>query len=276
MVYAAVIGCPVPGGTVKSVDDAATKSMRGVEAVVKLENAVAVVADRFWRAKKAAEALQIEWNPGAGAGTDSVQFAKAYRDALDGPAATARNDGDVDKAMPSAAKRIEALYEVPYLAHAPMEPLNATAHYRPDRLDVWIGTQNALETLHDRGQGRRPAAGEGLRPQLLLRRRLRPAVVQDEMVQAIRVSKAIGKPVKLVWTREEDIRHDRYRPQAAIRFKAAFGADGTPIALDIRTAVGSLLRSLGGARSRAASSRWRSKGSPTRLTRSPTCGSIAS
>ena len=82
------------------------------------------------------------------------EFAKAYRDALDGPAATARNDGDVDNAMAGAAKRIEAVYEVPYLAHAPMEPLNATAHYRPDRLDVWIGTQNALARCAPRPRSR--------------------------------------------------------------------------------------------------------------------------
>ena len=109
MVYAAVRGCPVPGGTLKSVDDGAAKAMRGVEAVVKLDNAVAVVADRFWRAKRAAEALKVEWDRGAGAGSDSAQFAKAYRAALDGPAATARNDGDVDKghgrALPNASRR---------------------------------------------------------------------------------------------------------------------------------------------------------------------------
>jgi isoquinoline 1-oxidoreductase subunit beta len=245
MVYAAVIGCPVPGGTVKSVDDSAAKSMRGVAAVLPLDNAVAVVGDRFWRAKRAAEALKIEWNPGAGAGTDSAQFARAYREALDGPAARARNDGDVDQASAGAAKRIEALYEGPFLAHAPMEPLNATAHYRPDRLDVWIGTQNALLTLTT------AAKVAGLSPDKVFvhncfcgggfgRRSF-----NDEMIQAIRVSKAIGKPVKLVWTREEDIRHDRFRPQAAIRFRAAFDADGTPTGLDIRTAVGSLLRSIG-------------------------------
>jgi isoquinoline 1-oxidoreductase subunit beta len=245
MVYAAVIGCPVPGGTVKSVDDRAAKAMRGVEAVLNLGNAVAVVADRFWRAKKAVDALKVEWRPGAGAGTDSEEMAKAYRTALDGPAARARNDGDVDKAIGSAAKRIEAVYEVPYLAHAPMEPLNATAHYRPDRLDVWIGTQNALLTLTT------AAKAAGLPPEKVFvhncfcgggfgRRSF-----NDEMIEAIRVSKAIGKPVKLVWTREEDIRHDRFRPQAALSFRAGFAADGTPVALDIKTAVGSLLRSLG-------------------------------
>ncbi len=245
MVYAAVRGCPVPGGTVGNVDDAAAKAMRGVAAVIPLDNAVAVVADRFWRAKRAAEALKIAWNPGPGAGSSSAEFAKAYRAALDGPAATARNDGDVDNAMTGAAKRIEAVYEVPYLAHAPMEPLNATADYRPERLDVWIGTQNALGTL------RTAAKAAGLPPEKVFvhncfcgggfgRRSF-----NDEMIQAIRVSKAIGKPVKLVWTREEDIAHDRFRPQAAIRFAAGFAADGTPSALDIRTAVGSLLRSSG-------------------------------
>ena len=245
MVFAAVIGSPVPGGTLKSVDDGAAKAMRGVEAVVKLDGAVAVVADRFWRAKKAADALKVDWTPGPGAGTDSAQFATEYRAALDGPAATARNDGDVEKAMSDAVKHIEAVYEVPYLAHAPMEPLNATANYRPDRLDVWIGTQNALSTLTTAAQV------AGLSPDKVFvhncfcgggfgRRSF-----NDEMVQAIRVSKAIGKPVKLIWTREQDIAHDRFRPQAAIRFKAAFAADGTPTGLDIRTVVGSLLRSIG-------------------------------
>jgi isoquinoline 1-oxidoreductase beta subunit len=245
MVYAAVLGCPVPGGTVKSIDDGAAKAMRGVAAVVNLDNAIAVVADRFWRAKRAVEALKVTWNPGAGAGSDSAQFAKAYRAALDGPAATARDDGDVEKAMQGAAKRIEAIYEVPYLAHAPMEPLNATAHYRPERLDVWIGTQNALSTLTTAAKAADLPPDKVFVHNCFCGGGFGRRSFNDEMIQAIRVSKQIGKPVKLVWTREQDIAHDRFRPQAAIRFKAAFAADGTPTALDIRTAVGSLLRSIG-------------------------------
>jgi isoquinoline 1-oxidoreductase beta subunit len=245
MVYAAVRGCPVPGGTVKSVDDAAAKAMRGVEAVVPLDNAIAVVADRFWRANKAAHALTVTWSPGPGAGTDSAEFAAAYREALDGPAATARNDGDVDHALAGAAKRIEAVYEVPYLAHAPMEPLNATAYYRPDRLDVWIGTQNALGTLTAAAKTAALSPDKVFVHNCFCGGGFGRRSFNDEMAQAIRVSKAIGKPVKLVWTREEDIAHDRFRPQAALRFKAGFAADGTPTALDIRTAVGSLLRSIG-------------------------------
>jgi isoquinoline 1-oxidoreductase beta subunit len=245
MVYAAVLGCPVPGGTLKSVDGTAAKAMRGVEAVVPLDNAVAVVADRFWRAKKAADALQVAWNPGAGAGADSAQLNKGYRDALDGPAATARKDGDVEKALQDAAKRVEAVYEVPYLAHAPMEPLNATAQYRPDRLDVWIGTQNALLTLTTAAEAASLPPDKVFVHNCFCGGGFGRRSFNDEMVHAIRVSKTISKPVKLIWTREQDIAHDRFRPQAALRFRAGFSADGTPTALDIRTAVGSLLRSIG-------------------------------
>jgi isoquinoline 1-oxidoreductase beta subunit len=246
MVFAAIVACPVAGGTLKSVDETPLKGAPGVVQVVKLQSAVVVVATgSFWRAKEALAKLHPEWDAGAAGATDSAQFAKQYRDALDGPAATARNDGNVDTAIPAAAKQVEALYEVPYLAHATMEPMNATVHLQPDRLDVWIGTQSADRTL-------KAAAGvSGLKPEQVY---IHNAFVgggfgrksaNDEMIQAIQVAKVVGKPVKLVWTREEDMRHDRYRPQAAVRLKAGLGADGIPVAWTMRTAVGSLLRSLG-------------------------------
>ena len=239
MVHAAIMACPVFGGTVKSVDERAIAGRRGVMQVVKLKDAVAVIADRHWRAQTALDMLPIAWEVGASGSTDSAQFRKAYLDALDQKGADARHDGDVDAAMPTAAKVIEATYDVPIIAHAPMEPLNAIAHVQADRVDVWVGTQNADLALTFAAQASGVKAenvhihntfsGGGFG------RRLRP----DEVAQAVAVSKAVGKPVKLIWTREEEIRQGRYRTQAAIRFKAGFAADGTPIALDMRNSAGS-------------------------------------
>jgi isoquinoline 1-oxidoreductase beta subunit len=239
MVCAAIIKCPVFGGTVKSVDEGKVAGRRGVLQVVKLNNAVAVVADRYFRAQAALNALPIEWEVGAAGATDSVQFRKAYIDALDQKGAVARHDGDVDAAMPTAAKVIEATYDVPIIAHAPMEPLNAIADVKADRVDVWVGTQNADAALVLAAQV------SGVKPEDVyihntysgggFGRRLGP----DEVGQAVAVAKAVGRPVKLVWTREEEIRQGRYRTQAAIRFKAGFTADGTALALDLRNSAGS-------------------------------------
>ncbi len=239
MVRAAIIKCPVFGGTVKSVDEGKIAGRRGVLQVVKLRDAVAVVADRFYRAQTALNDLPIEWDVGAAGATNSAQFRKEYLEALDQKGVEARHDGNIDAAMPTAAKVIEATYEVPIIAHAPMEPLNAIAHVQADRVDVWVGTQNAdlALTFAAQASGVKPAnvfihntfSGGGFG------RRLGP----DEVAQAVAVAKAAGKPVKLLWTREEEIRQGRYRTQAAIRFKAGFAADGTAIALDMRNSAGS-------------------------------------
>lgn len=244
MLYAAVVTCPVFGGTLKSYDAKAIEGRRGITAVVPIPGGVAVVADRFWRAKEAAAALPVTWEEGPAATTDSAAFAAAYRAALDGEAAIARKDGNVARAL-AAGRRVEALYEVPHLAHATMEPLNCTAHVRADGADVWLGTQSPESAL------KAAAKAAGLRPEQVevhncfLGGGFGRRAVNDELVQAVTVAKAVGRPVKLVWTREEDMRHDRYRPQAALRFEAALGADGTPTGLRVRTAVGSIQRSLG-------------------------------
>ena len=245
MVYAAVTACPVFGGKLKSVDDAPAKGRRGILQVVKLENAVAVVADRFWRAKEALALLKPEWDVGAAGNTDSAQFAKLYRDALDGPMVSARNDGSVDDAFGKGGKLVEAVYEAPHLAHATMEPLNATVHLQPDKLEVWLGSQTPMGTI------RQAAAASGLKPEQIIIHNcflgggFGRRSINDEMRQAILVAKEVGKPVKLVWTREEDMTQDRYRPQAAVRMKAALGSDGMPTAFDAKIAVGSILRSTG-------------------------------
>ncbi len=144
--YASIMSCPVFGGKLVSVDDSAIQGTRGIKKVVKLDDAVAVVADNYWRANEALKKLKITWDGGAAAKTDSAQFAKDYRDALDGPMVTARNDGDAKSAIASSKHVIEAVYETPLLAHATMEPCNATVNLQDGRLDVWMGSQSALET----------------------------------------------------------------------------------------------------------------------------------
>jgi len=245
MVYAAVAACPVFGGKLKSVDDSPVKGRRGVMQVVRLDNAVAVVADRFWRAKEALALLKPEWDVGEAGNTDSVQFAKLYRDTLDGPMVNARNDGDVEGAFGKGGKIVEAVYEAPHLAHATMEPLNATVHLQPDKVEVWLGSQTPMGTI------RQAAAASGLKPEQVVIHNcflgggFGRRSINDEMRQAILIAKEVGKPVKLVWTREEDMTHDRYRPQAAVRMKASLGPDGLPTGFDARIAVGSILRSTG-------------------------------
>jgi isoquinoline 1-oxidoreductase subunit beta len=245
MAYAAAANCPVFGGKLKSYNFSAISGRRGVIAAVPVTNGVAVVADNFWRAKEALAAMPMEWDFGPAASTDSSEFRGEYRAALDGPLANGGGHGDLQAAFAAPAKVVEAVYEVPYLAHAPMEPLNATAHWRPDRIDVWMGTQSPESsiTLAAKAGGVDPKAvfvhngflggGFGRR------------AVNDELIQAVEVSKALKRPVKLIWTREEDIRSDRYRPQAALRMRAALRQDGSPAGFEFQTAVGSITRSLG-------------------------------
>ena len=239
MVHAAIIACPVFGGTVKSVDERAIAGRRGVMQVVKLKNAVAVVADRYWRAQEALDKLadRVGGRRRRRDRQRAVPQGLSRRPRPEGRGCAQRRQRRCGDA--AAAKVIEATYDVPIIAHAPMEPLNAIAHVQADRVDVWVGTQNAdlALTLAAQVSGVKPEnvyihntfSGGGFG------RRLRP----DEVAQAVAVAKAIGKPVKLIWTREEEIRQGRYRTQAAIRFKAGFAADGTPIALDMRNSAGS-------------------------------------
>jgi isoquinoline 1-oxidoreductase subunit beta len=244
MVFAAILACPVAGGTLKSVDESPIAGAPGVLKVVRLPDAVAVVSTgSYWRAKQALAKLQPEWDVGPAGDVDSAQLSKDFRAALDGPAQTARNSGDVDKAMPGAAKTFEAIYETPYLSHSPMEPMNATVHLQPDRLDVWVGTQDALETTE------KAAGFSGLKPEQVY---IHNAFVgggfgrrdaSDEVAQAIAIAKVVQRPVKLIWTREEDTRHDKFRPHAVVRFKAGVGSDGVPTAWSMRVVTSSILAS---------------------------------
>src|ERR1700691_3733470 len=207
MVFAAITACPVPGGKLKSVDDSVLAGAPGVVRVVKLPNAVAVVAtDTFWRAKRALSRLHPEWDVGPAGSVNSEQLSKEFRAALNGPMLTARNDGNVDQALSSPTKTFEAIYETPYLSHSPMEPMNATVNLQSDRLDVWVGTQDAEAALEA------AARASGLKPEQVyihnafLGGGFGRRDANDEVTQGILIAKAVNLPVKLIWTREEDTR----------------------------------------------------------------------
>jgi isoquinoline 1-oxidoreductase subunit beta len=227
MLYASVLTCPVFGGKLKSYNFDAIKSLPGVKAAVEIPNGIAVVADSFWRAKTALEVMPVEWDLGEHANANSAAFQKMFRAALDKEGVVANEKGDALAALKDAAKVVEADYEVTYLAHATMEPMNCTAQVTPERVDVWLGTQNpegalAATCFLGGGFGRR--------------------FYNDDVKQAVTIAKAMaGKPVKMIWTREEDMRHDFYRPMAAFRFRAGLDANGVPVAYVNRSVTHSIL-----------------------------------
>jgi len=246
MVFASINACPVRGGKLKSVDESVLSGVAGIVGVVRLEDAVAVVAtDSFWRAKRALSRLQPEWEVGAAGSVSSEQLSKEFRAALADRMVVARNDGDVDKAMSGAPKTFEAIYETPYLSHSPMEPMNATVNLQPDRLDVWVGTQDAEAALGA------AASASGLRPEqghihnAFLGGGFGRRDANDEILQAIAIAKVVKRPVKLIWTREEDTRHDKFRPHAVVAFKAVTGSDGMPTAWSMRVVTSSIFKSVG-------------------------------
>jgi isoquinoline 1-oxidoreductase beta subunit len=243
LLYAAIVQCPVFKGTLRSVDESKISGLKGVRRVVKLADAVAVVADTWWQAQRAAQMLPVNWDFGENA-TVSSDTIRAHLQA--GLTATdariGRNDGDVERALAQAVKRIEADYEVPFLGHATMEPQNCAAHVTADGVEVWAPTQDGETALAI------AAHAAGVPPSKVVIHKMmlgggfgRRGIFQDFVRQAVLIAKEAGQPVKLVWTREEDIRHDFYRPVAMARLVAGLDAAGTPIAWKIRTAGQSII-----------------------------------
>ncbi|HWE38179.1 MAG TPA: xanthine dehydrogenase family protein molybdopterin-binding subunit, partial [Isosphaeraceae bacterium] len=232
MLVALVARPPVFGGKAKAIDDAAARAVPGVRHVVAIDRGVAVVADGFWAAKKGREALRVTWDDGPLAALDTRTQGEEYADLSRKPGAVARKEGDPSSAMARAAKTLEAVYELPYLAHAPMEPLNCVADVRPDGCDVWTGTQG--QTFDHFGA----VEITGLKPeQVKIHTTLlgggfgRRAVIDGHFVrEAVQVSKAVKAPVKVIWTREDDIRGGYYRPRAHHTIAGALDVDGKPVA----------------------------------------------
>jgi isoquinoline 1-oxidoreductase beta subunit len=246
MLHAAVIQSPVFGGRVIAVDDAKVAGMRGVRKVVRFETAVAVIADDWWKANKALAALDISWDEGinANATTESIrQHLRAGLDADDG--GVGRREGDFAAAFAEVETRIEAEYEAPFLAHATLEPQNATAHVRGDRVEIWAPTQNGeaalLVAAHAAGV---PPGNVVVHKTMLGGGFGRRGLTQDFVALAVAIAKQVPEPVKVVWAREEDMRHDFYRPMAMARMRAGLGAAGEPIAWHVRLSGPSLIAML--------------------------------
>lgn len=241
MVVATVARCPVFGGHATDVDDRATLAVPGVQRVVRMDHGVGVLADTYWSALQGKRALKISWDEGEHAQLASDAISTRFREMAARPGAVARNDGNVDQAMARAARTVQAVYELPFLAHATMEPMNATAHVRPDGCDVWAPTQN-------QGGCRRLAASiTGLEAEKIavhttflgggFGRRFELDFVTD----ALELSKATGRPVKVVWSREDDIQHDFYRPASYHVLRAGLDGDGWPVAWSHRIVCPSVM-----------------------------------
>ncbi len=226
MKYAALAQSPVLGGTVKSVDAAVAEKMPGVIKVVTTKSGVAVVAEHYWQAHTARDALKIEWDAGANGKLDNAVIHAGLKDAAKGTGQSARKDGDSGAALKAAAKKVTATYELPLLAHATMEPMNCTADVRADGCDVYVGTQ-----VQGIAQGA-AAAAAAMKPEqvrihtTLLGGGFGRRLEVDFIPAAVEVSKAVGAPVKLIWSREDDMTHDAYRPPALDSATAGFDAHG--------------------------------------------------
>ncbi len=236
MQYAVIARCPVFGGKVASFDAAKAKAVAGVKQVVEISNGVAVLADNTWSAMQGRRALQLQWDEGANANASSASIRKLMVDLSEKPGAAARKEGNIEAGLAGAAKKIEAVYEAPYLAHAPMEPLNCVAHVRPDGCEVWASTQ--IQT------SARDVAAKvtGLAPEkvqvhtLYLGGGFGRRGGSDYIGEAVEVAKAVGGPVKVTWSREDDLQHDMYRPASYSRFAAGLDSDGWPVAWFTRIA----------------------------------------
>ncbi len=240
LLTAVVARCPVFGGKQKKFDATSAKSIPGVRQVLSIHSGIAVVADSFWAAKLARDALVVEWDEGANSKLSSAAIRAQLERALKKKSVSARNDGDADKALKAAGKRIEAVYETPYLAHACMEPMNCTAVVKKDGCELWVPTQNqtGAQLVASQITGLPPGkvkvnttflgGGFGRRSE------------QDFVAEAVQLAMATGAPVKLIWTREDDMHHDYYRPATLNRLSAALDKEGMPVAWWHEIAGGSI------------------------------------
>ena len=232
---------PVFGGRVKSVDDTAAKAVKGVRQIVRLDDAVAIVADHMGAAKKGLEALKIEWDEGAHAGLSTADVARELEQATTRPGAVAQNIGDADKAMANAATKVEATYQLPFLAHATMEPMNCTVHFRGSECEIWLGTQAIARVQSMAAKAAGLPVEKVIVHNHLIGGGFGRRLEADGAVRAVEIANQVDGPVKVVWTREEDIQHDMYRPYWFDRIAAGLDKDGKPVVWTNRFAGSSVI-----------------------------------
>ena len=232
---------PVFGGRVKSVNDAAAKAVKGVRQIVRLDDAIAVVADHMGAAKKGLAALVIEWDDGPHAKLNTREIVGELEKATLNAGAVAQNIGDVGKAMAGAVTKVEATYQVPFLAHATMEPMNCTVHVRRDGCEVWVGTQVAARAQAAAAKTAGVPLDKVVVHNHLIGGGFGRRLEIDGVIRAVEIAKHVDGPVKVVWTREEDIQHDMYRPCFFDRISAGLDAKGKPIAWNHRFAGSSIV-----------------------------------
>ena len=228
---ALVARSPVFGGTVKSFDPAKARAVKGVEQVVQVPSGVAVVASNFWSAKLGRDALQIDWDLGPGASLDSAKLLEDYRAQAQTKGTVATEKGDADAALSGAAKKVIAEYDVPYLAHATMEPMNCAVKLEGDRCEIWTGTQfQTMDQMTAAKIAGIPQQNVSIHTQFLgggFGRRATPS--SDFVAEAVHVAKVAKVPVKVVWTREDDIQGGYYRPLFLHRIEAGLDSQGRPV-----------------------------------------------
>jgi isoquinoline 1-oxidoreductase beta subunit len=232
---------PVFGGRVKSVNDKAALAVKGVSQVVRLEDAVAVVADHMGAAKKGLAALVIEWDDGPHAKLNTADIASELEQATLKPGAIAQNIGDTSKAMADAATKVDATYQLPFLAHATMEPMNCTVHVRKESCEVWVGNQVIARAQAAAAKVTGLPLDKVIVHNHLLGGGFGRRLEIDGVTRAVEIAKHADGPVKVVWTREEDIQHDMYRPSWFDRLSAGLDANGKPVAWNNRFAGSSIL-----------------------------------
>jgi isoquinoline 1-oxidoreductase beta subunit len=230
VLVATVARCPILGGKLKRVDARRARAIEGVRDVVETATGIAVVAESAWAALRGRDALAITWNDGTQAALDSAQIRRRFEQAAARRGRAVRDEGDAVAALRTATRVVEAVYETPYLAHATMEPMNCTAHVRPDGCDVWAPTQAQTEAQEA------AARVAGLRPDQV---RIHTTCIgggfgrrldQDFVQEAVEIAKAVGRPVQVLWTRDDDMRHDHYRPASHTQLRAGLDQRGNPLA----------------------------------------------